>query len=69
MRPTKIENEKIQNMFEKYIKNPVKFTLEGLLFSSVIKNDKEKIFVIKKKYLLIDAKYGVINGKLYQTLG
>ena len=38
----KIENDKIQNMFEK---NPVKFTLEGLLFSSRIKNGTEKIFV------------------------
>ena len=27
-----IENDKIQNMFEKYEKNPLKFTLEGLLF-------------------------------------
>ena len=28
----KIENDKIQNMFEKYKKNTVKFSLKGLLF-------------------------------------
>ena len=39
----KIENGKIQNMFEKYKKNPVKFTLEGLLFSSAFKYDKKNI--------------------------
>ena len=38
----KIENDKIQNIFEKYKKNPVKFTLEGLLFSSAIKNETKK---------------------------
>ena len=28
----KIENDKIQNIFEKYKKNTVKFSLKGLLF-------------------------------------
>ena len=56
---TKIENDKIQNMFEKYKKASVKFTLEGLLFSSAIKNDTEKIFVTTSR--LIDGKYGLIN--------
>ena len=41
----KIENDKIQNMLEKYKKNSFKFGLEGLLFSSAIKNETEKIFV------------------------
>ena len=41
----KIENDKIQNMLEKYKKNSFKFSLEGLLFSSAIKNETEKIFV------------------------
>ena len=63
----KIENYKIQNMFEKYKRNPIKFTLEGLLFSSAIKNDTEKIFVTTSGS--IEAKYGLINGKLYQTIG
>ena len=34
-----IENDKIQNLFEKYRNNSVKFKLEGLLFSISIKND------------------------------
>ena len=63
----KIENDTNQNMFEKYKKISVKFTLEGLLFSSAIKNETEKIFVTTNG--LIDAKYGLINGKLYQTIG
>ena len=37
----KIGNDKIQKMFKKYKKYPVKFMLEGLLFSSAIKNDTE----------------------------
>ena len=41
----KIENDKIQNVLEKYKKNSFKFSLEGLLFSSAIKNETEKIFV------------------------
>ena len=56
----KIENDKIQ-------KKPVRFTLEGLLFSSAIENDTEKIFVITSG--LMDAKYNLIKGKLYQTIG
>ena len=57
-----IENDKIQNMFKKCKKNPVKFTLKGLLFSSAIKNDTEKIFVTTSG--LIDGKYNLINRKL-----
>ena len=56
----KIENDKIQ-------KKPVRFTLKGLLFSSAIENDTEKIFVITSG--LMDAKYNLIKGKLYQTIG
>ena len=63
----KIENDKIQIMFEKYKKSPVRFTLKGLLFSSAIKNKTEKIFITTNG--LIDAKYGLINRKLYQTTG
>ena len=63
----KVENDKIQIMFKKYKKSPVKFTLEGLLFSSAIKDKTEKIFITTNG--LIDAKYGLINGKLYQTIG
>ena len=38
----KIENEKIQNMLEKYKKYPTRLNLEGMIFSSLIKNDTEK---------------------------
>ena len=62
----KIENDKIQNMFEKQ-KNPVKFTLEGPPFSCAIKNVTEKIFVTTGR--LIDPKYSLLNRKLYQTIG
>ena len=52
----------------KNIKKPkFKFTLEDLLFSSAIKIDTEKIFVTTSG--LTDAKYGLINRKLYQTIG
>ena len=63
----KIENEKIQNMFQKYKKRPVKFSLEVLLFSSKIKNETEKILVTVGG--LMDAKYSLIRGKLYQKIG
>ena len=57
----KIENDKIQNMFEKYIKNSVKFSVERMLFLSAIKNETVKIFVTVGG--LINAKYGLINRK------
>ena len=52
---------------EKYKKYPVKFTLEGLLFPSAIKNDTEKIFITTSG--LADAKYALANGKTYQKIG
>ena len=57
----KIENDKIQNMFEKYKKNSVKFSVERMLFLSAIKNETVKIFVTVGG--LINAKYGLINRK------
>ena len=62
----KIENDMIQNMFKKYEKYSIKFTLEGLLFSSAIKIDTEKIFVTTSP--LADAKDALVNGKEYQTI-
>ena len=47
-------------------KNPVKFTLEGLLFSTAIKNKTGKIFVTTNR--LIDAKYILINGNYIKQL-
>ena len=54
-------------MFEKYKKNLVKFSLDGLLFFRSIKNETEKIFVTVGG--LMDGKCGFINEKLYQTIG
>ena len=49
-------------------KKSVKFNLEGLLFSSTVSNEtKKKIYVTVGG--LMDAKYGLINEKLYQTIG
>ena len=63
----KIENDKIQNIFKKYKKTSAKFSLEGLLFLSAIKSETKKIFVTVGG--LMDAKYSLINGNLYQTIG
>ena len=63
----KIENNKTQNMLEKYKKYPIRFNLKDMRFSSSIKTDTEKIFV--KTLGLLGAKYSLVNGKLYQTVG
>ena len=63
----KIENDKIQNMFEKYKNNSVKFSLEELLFLRATKNETEKILLTLCG--LMDAKYSLIYGELYQTIG
>ena len=63
----KIENDQIQNIFDKYKKNTIRFKGEGLLFSSGITNDTEKIFLVTNG--LADTKYGLINGIMYQVIG
>ena len=66
----KIENDYNIKYYEiclTNIKNAVKFILEGLLFSSAIKNDTEKIFITVGG--LVDAKYSIAKGKIYQTIG
>ena len=50
----------------KNIKKTFRSSLEWLLFLSAIKNETEKIFVTVGG--LMDAKYGLIIGKLYQTI-
>ena len=57
----------IQNVFDKYKKNTVKFIHEGLFFLGTIKNDTEKIFMTPG--WLVNAKHLLINGKFYQTIG
>ena len=54
-------------MLEKYKKYPTRFDLEGKLFSSSVKNDTEKISMTTLG--LLDAKYSLVNGKLYKTIG
>ena len=51
----KIENEKIQLMLQKYNKYINRFKLESPIFSSSIKNNTEKIFLVTNG--LSDAKY------------
>ena len=63
----KIENDTVKNMIEKYKKNQAKFTLEGLLFSSSVQNDTEKIFITTAG--LLDAKFSLIHGKIHQAIG
>ena len=63
----KFKNNKIQNMFDKYKKNKVRFRLEGILFASSIKNETEKIFLQTTR--LSDAKFGIISDKYKQTIG
>ena len=63
----KIENDKIQNMFEKYKKTLSNLALKDCFFLSAIKNETDKMFATVGG--LMDAKYGLINRKLYQTIG
>ena len=51
----------------KNIKKTVRSSFEWLLFLSAIKNETEKIFVTVGG--LMDAKYRLINGELYQIIG
>ena len=60
----KIESDSVKDMIEK---SPAKFTLEGLLFSSSVQNDTEKTFFTTTG--LLDTKYSLINGKIYQAIG
>ena len=38
---TRIKSDRVQNIPEKYKKNAARFRLEGLLFSSGMKNEKD----------------------------
>ena len=63
----KIINDQIQNIIDKYKRSTIRFRAEGLLFSSGITNDTEKIFLVTTG--LADAKYGFINDTMYQVIG
>ena len=51
---------------DKYRKNTIRFRAESNLFSTGIINETEKIFIITNG--LANAKYGLINGILYQII-
>ena len=63
----KIENDSVKDIIEKCNKKTLKFTLEGLLFSSSVQNDTEKTLITTTG--LLDTKYSLTNGKIYQTIG
>ena len=53
-------------MFQKCNKYIIRFKLDSLIFSSSIKNNA-KIFLVTNG--LSNAKYSLINGELFQTVG
>ena len=64
-RRNKDRNDKIQNMFEKYRETLSNLSLKSWFFLSAVKNEMQKKFVTVGG--LMDTKYCLINGKLYQT--
>ena len=55
-------------MFEKYKRKTLSISLStGYFLQVLLKMTQKKIFVTRSG--LIDAKYGLINEKLYQTIG
>ena len=63
----KIENNKIQNIFDRFEKNKIRFKLNGILFASSVKNNTEKVFL--QTAVLSRAKYALINDKYKQIIG
>ena len=63
----KIENNEVQNIFDRFNKNKIRFKLNGILFASSIKNNTEKIFL--QTAGLSVAKYALINDKYKQIIG
>ena len=63
----KIENNKIQNIFDRFEKNKIRFKLNGILFASSIKNNTEKIFL--QTAGLSSVNYALMNDKYKQMIG
>ena len=63
----RVEDNKIQNIFEKYKNNKVRFKLTGLLFSNSVVNTTEKIFL--QAIGLKSAKYVLLNDEYKQIIG
>ena len=64
---TKIENNKMKNIFDRFDKNKIRLKLKGILFASTVKNNTEEIFL--QKAGLSGAKYALINDKYKQIIG
>ena len=62
----KIEDNRIQNFFDKYKNNKVKFKLIGLLIASSVQNDTERIFVQTTN--LKSTKYALLNDEYKQII-
>ena len=63
---TKIEDNKLRNLFEKYKDNKERFKLIGLLIASSVVNDTE-IFLQTTRLKL--AKYALLNDEYKQIIG
>lgn len=57
------ENDRVQNILEKYKKNVARFRLKRLLFLSGIKNETCEIFLVTTG--IGDTKYLLINNLLH----
>ena len=63
----KVEDNRIRNFFDKYKNNKVIFKLIGLLITSSVVNDAEKIFL--QTTGLKSAKYALLNDEYKQIIG
>ena len=63
----KIKDNRVRNLFEKYIDNKVRFKLIGLLIASSVANDTEKIFL--QATGLKSARYALLNEEYKQIIG
>ena len=63
----KTEDNRVQNIFDKYKDNKVMFKLIGLMIASSVVNDTEKIFL--QTTGLKSAKYALLNEEYKQIIG
>ena len=62
-----IKDSKVNTFLSRYRRYKYRFVIENLLFSSVLTNNTNVIFVSCNG--LNEAKESLINGKLFKTLG
>ena len=63
----KIEDNRVRNLFEKYKDNKIRFKLIGMLITSSVVKDREKIFL--QTTGLKSAKYALLNDEYRQIMG